>query len=271
MFPDFGPEASPLEHGRSRRRTARWRGFVHVSCLALSASGCDVRSSGRADFVRQVTLPDAGAPDAPRGTDGADGGPDAAPAEPRVALRATTFSVELPDGLNAFDESVIAPAVVREDLNFLVVATERSLASGTPELLVGSGDRPAPGRFALSTRFPPARVQATVTAGMLRADRPFRFTLLVRLPYEVVVPVQGATVSGALAGTQLSGGLLEAVIRGEDAAVSLIDTQNDQNPTNDTPLANFLGTPDLDEDGDGTRDDFRLVVHFVSDRVELVP
>ncbi len=247
-------------------------GVVLVACAGLLAGGCDVRSSSRADFARSVVLPDAGVPDAPRGTDGGgDGGPDAAPAEPQVALRATTFSVELPDGLNAFNDGVISPAVTREDLNFLVVATERSLMSSAPELLVGSGDRPSPGRFSLSARFPPARVQATVSGGALRTDRPFRFTLLVRLPYEVVVPVQGAVVSGTLSGTQLTGGLLEGLIRGEDAAVSLIDTQNDQNPANDTPLSNFLGTPDTDEDGDGTADDFRLVVHFESSRVELVP
>ncbi len=240
--------------------------------LAQLWTGCDPRTSHRSDFQRQVTPPDAAA-DAPL-ADAAlqDGSADAMPASPVVAFRATRFEVALPDGLAAFQDVLTSPAVMRGGLNFLVASTQVELEGPSPVLRIGSADPLPPDQYVFSTRFRPATVPASLMGGTLHTSAAFHFTLLVRLPYDVVVPIVAASLTGMLSadGTQLEG-TLEGTVLAEDAATSLIDTQNDQNPANDTPLLNFLGTPDTDADGDGVRDDFHLVVRISSARVALVP
>jgi hypothetical protein len=137
-------------------------------------------------------------------------------------------------------------------------------------LAFGSGGRHGAG-YATLAEYPLAQVMARIDpAGLLTSEPATEVVLLARLPFLAPIPLRGVTVRARVIGeTQLAEGRLEGLIPAAEAAVTLLDTQSDGDPRNDTPLDNFLGAADLDTDGDGQPDAFGVAVRFESVRVEL--
>lgn len=221
---------------------------------ALALAACKFEEPTRSDFQRDLPFP--------------DGGPVLG--SPGV-WRATEVFIDKPDGLVGF-QNVISSAVDSDHLNLLVVETAGDLDADRWAVSIGSAERVDAGTFAFDPTYPPAATTATVDgARRFTTDAPVAFVLRVSFPLEIPVPLSGARVvaTASANGLRLSDGLLTGVIEGERAAATLIDLQGDGDPTNDQPLANFLGDPDVDTDGDGTVDDFSAQFAFSSEAVLL--
>ncbi|MCP4249205.1 MAG: hypothetical protein GY778_19350, partial [bacterium] len=132
------------------------------------------------------------------------------------------------------------------------------------------------GCYDFSPLYPPVSTEAVVELGggetrIIETPGDLEFTIEARLPFVTPLPLTQtrllATVSNDA--QSLREGLVEGVILGEVAAVTMLDLQQDGDPNNDTPLASFLGTPDRDVDGDAVVDDFTAIFHFESIRAGL--
>jgi hypothetical protein len=224
---------------------------------------CQFEAPIRSDFAREVPLPDATFADVV--------------ASPATAWRATSYLIDKPNGLKNFQATITTPAVNMEGLNFIIAEDGGDLASANWAVRLGTGDRIAPGRFRMSTKYPPAVNQAAVD-GAPGSARAFATTELLTVvvaayvPYEVPNPLVDVAVTATVAADDatLMEGRITGTITGESAAITLLDLQNDGDPKNDPPLLNFLGSPDLDLDGDGTKDDFAYEARFESSLTELL-
>lgn len=229
-----------------------------VGC-ALTASGCQLVVSERAAFDRDVPIPDAGP----------------CPGD-AVTWRATTVTVERPEGLMAF-QLLLNQATNSDNLNFIIGQQGPDFDfDATPwSLRIGDGEPTAGGCYALSAEHPAALTEATVD---LTGDtRPFvtaddvEFTVVAKLPFAVPLPLTSVEVSAEMTTDrqELMQGRVEGLILGEVATTTLLDLQSDGNPANDQPLSNFLGDPDVDQDGDKIVDDYTAAFDFISVRVGL--
>lgn len=226
--------------------------------LSLATAGCELQYSERSEFRRDVPLPDPGAC-----------GPVG------LAWRAVSVTVEAPDGIAAF-QPLLTEATDNDNLNFMVAQTDEPLiVDESPwPLQIGNADSLGGGCYTAVPEYPLAQASAEVELD--GPERPFaatdlEFTVVAKLPFEVPLPLTATRVAATSDSEleSLTDGRIDGVILGEVAGSTLLDLQEDGDPANDLPLTNFLGTADLDIDGDGVFDDYTAAVAFESERVGL--
>lgn len=231
-----------------------------VAVIWAASAACHLEAPTRADFTRDVPP--------------ADASPDAYVLQIEV-WRATTLQVSSPSGLAGF-QSFVTGAVRNNNLNFLVAAEEPDAsADATWAGYVGDGEHAGDDRFRWTGGdVPPAaaEIEFTLASRRLTTSGALDFTLLIRIPAPIAIPIASATVGATLSEDEqsLTGGNLDGFVLGEVATVTLVDLQGDGDPSNDVLLSSLLGSPTADLDGDAQKDDYVLTAVFESESVELV-
>ncbi len=241
---------------RGQYRSYHWA--LLASVLALSACKLDV--SDRDDFRRDVPIADAGAC-----------------TSEDWAWRADYVQAELPAGLAGF-QVLLNSAVAADNLNFVIAQNgETFVFEESPwALKMGSAEPAGGGCYTFSEVYAPISAEAVVESGgggtwTFETPGDLEFTIEAKLPFVTPLPLTQTRLTAVMSSDaqNIREGLVEGVILGEIASATLLDLQSDGDPNNDTPLANFLGEPDRDIDGDAVVDDFTAIFHFESIRVGL--